>query len=130
MPEAVYNRTTGAVLARRVVRCDTVLRRFRGLMLRRPPGEDEVYLFILPQESRLEAAIHMFFVFFPIAVVWLDGAWRVVDRTLARPWRPFYAPRRPARYFLEGPPSLLDRVKEGDEIALSAIPDEKTPDWR
>ncbi len=118
MPEVVYNRTTEQVLARRVVRCDTVLRRFRGLMFRRPPGEDEIYLFILPQESRLEAAIHMFFVFFPIAVVWLDDDWRVVDRVLARPWRPLYAPRRPARYFLEGPPSLLDRIATGDEIGL------------
>lgn len=118
MPEAVYNRTTGQVLARRVVRCDTVLRRFRGLMFRRPPGEDEVFLFILPQESRLDAAIHMFFVFFPIAVVWLDGGHRVVDKTLARPWRPFYAPRRPARYFLEGHLTLLDQVAIGDEIEL------------
>lgn len=116
--ETVYNRTTGQVLARRVVRCDTVLRRFRGLMFRRPPGEDEVFLFILPQESRLDAAIHMFFVFFPIAVVWLDGGYRVVDKTLARPWRPFYAPRRPARYFLEGHPNLLDQLAIGDEIDL------------
>ncbi|MGB9724164.1 MAG: DUF192 domain-containing protein [Chloroflexia bacterium] len=119
MPEVVYNRTTGQVLARRVVRCDTVLRRFRGLMFRRPLGEDEVYLFILPQESRLDAAIHMFFVFFPIAVVWLDGRYRVVDQALARPWRPWYAPRRPARYFLEGPPSLLHRVRAGDELSLA-----------
>ncbi len=118
MPEAVYNRTTGQVLARRVVRCDTVLRRFRGLMFRRPLDEDEVYLFILPQEGRLEAAIHMFFVFFPIAVVWLDGGYRVVDKALARPWCPFCAPRRPARSFLEGHPSLLDRVAIGDEIRL------------
>ncbi|MGQ9919580.1 MAG: DUF192 domain-containing protein [Bryobacteraceae bacterium] len=118
MPEAVYNRTTGQVLARRVVRCNTVLRRFRGLMFRRPLDEDEVYLFILPQESRLEAAIHMFFVFFPIAVVWLDGEHRVVDKALARPWRPFYAPRRPARYFLEGHPALLEQVAVGDEIDL------------
>lgn len=120
MPEAVYNRTTGQVLARRVVRCDTVLRRFRGLMFRRPLDEDEVYLFILPQEGWLEAAIHMFFVFFPIAVVWLDGERRVVDKALARPWRPFYAPRRPARYFLEGPPALIERVASGDEIDFVA----------
>ena len=104
MPEVVYNRTTGQVLARRVVRCDTVLRRFRGLMFRRPLGEDEVYLFILPQESRLDAAIHMFFVFFPIAVVWLDGRYRVVDQALARPWRPWYPP--PAGALFPGRPSL------------------------
>jgi len=114
----IRNRTTGQVLARRVVRCDNFFSRCRGLMFRRPLEEDEVYLFVLDAESRLDAAIHMFFVSFPIAVIWLNSAGKVVDRALARPWRPFYAPRRPARYFLEGPPGLLERVSVGDEIEM------------
>jgi len=114
----VRNRTTGVVLARQVVCCDTLLSRGRGLMFRRPLAEDEAYLFMLERESRLDAAIHMFFVSFPIAVVWLDNDKRVVHTALARPWRPYYAPRRPARYFLEGHPSLLEKVHLGDEIEL------------
>lgn len=114
----IRNRTTGEVLARRVVRCDDFFSRGRGLMFRRPLEEDEAYLFVLGSESRLDAAIHMFFVSFPIAVIWLDDAGRVVDKALARPWRPFYAPRRPARYFIEGHPSLLEKVGVGDEIGV------------
>jgi uncharacterized membrane protein (UPF0127 family) len=122
LPDAfILNRTTGDVLARRVVLCDNFFSRGRGLMFRRPLAEDEVYLFVLGRESRLDAAIHMFFVSFPIAVVWLDASRWVVHTVLARPWWPYYAPPRPARYFLEGHPVLLDRVKVGDEIGLDVL---------
>lgn len=116
------NLRTGQVLSRRVVRCDTFLSRARGLTFRRALQEDEVYLFVLDQESVASAAIHMLFVFFPIAVIWLDGQMRVVDTALARPWRPYYAPRLPARFFVEGAPSLLQDVQAGDELALEVTP--------
>ena len=116
--ELVVNQTTGEVLARRVVRCDTFFSRGRGLTFRRSLAEDEVYLFVLDRESVANASIHMLFVFFPISVIWLDGQNRVVDTVLARPWRPYYAPSQPARYFLEGHPVLLERVNMGDQIIL------------
>ena len=112
----LMNRTTGQPLARHVVRCDTFLKRGRGLMFRRRLSEDEVYLFVEKRESVAQTTIHMFFVFFPIAVVWLDGEKRVVDKTLARPFRPFYAPRSPAKYFIEGQSSLLDGVSIGQQL--------------
>jgi uncharacterized membrane protein (UPF0127 family) len=110
------NKTTGGALAQSVVRCDTFWRRGRGLMFRRRLSEDEVYLFVEGRESVAQTTIHMFFVFFPIAVVWLDGEKRVVDKTLARPFRPYYAPKGPAKYFVEGQPSLLERVSVGDQL--------------
>jgi len=42
-------------------------------------GRDEVYLFIESRESVTRASIHMFFVFFAIAVIWLDRDKQVVD---------------------------------------------------
>jgi uncharacterized membrane protein (UPF0127 family) len=60
------------------------------------------------------AAIHMFFVFFPIAVVWLDGTNTVVDMRLARPFAPVYVPTTRAQFVLEGPLRLLERVSVGD----------------
>jgi uncharacterized membrane protein (UPF0127 family) len=56
----------------------------------------------------------MFFVPFSIAVIWLDADFRVVDRVVARPWRPFYAPRIAAQYTLEAAPELTEAVIEGD----------------
>lgn len=78
--------------------------------------EDTVYLFVEKKESVAATTIHMFFVFFPIAVIWLDSERRVVDKKLARPFRPYYAPRQPAQYYIEGHPSLLERVSLGDQL--------------
>jgi uncharacterized membrane protein (UPF0127 family) len=110
------NVTTGETLASQVVRCDTFWKRGRGLMFRPSLGLDEVYLFVEGKESVAQMTIHMFFVFFPIAVIWLDREKRVVDKTLARPFRPLYAPGGPAQYFVEGHPALLDRISAGDRL--------------
>jgi uncharacterized membrane protein (UPF0127 family) len=63
----------------------------------------------------------MFFVFFPIAAVWLDAAGRVVDTQLASPFHPLYVPQAPAKDVLEGPPSLLKRVRVGDRLRFSEV---------
>jgi uncharacterized membrane protein (UPF0127 family) len=110
------NRTTGETIVREIVRCDTFWKRGRGLMFRRALADDEGYLFVSRRESVAQVAIHMFFVFFPIAAVWLDQDRRVVDKALARPFRPYYAPRRPAQYLVEGHPLLLERVSVGDQL--------------
>ena len=81
--------------------------------------DDRVYLFVEGRESVAQTAIHMLFVFFPIAVVWLDRERRVVDKVLALPFRPYYAPSRPAQYYVEGHPGLLDRVNVGDQLEVS-----------
>lgn len=112
------NLTTGETIARRLVRCDTFWKRGRGLMFRSMPATDEVYLFIEGRESVAQTTIHMFFVFFAIAVIWLDRDKRVVDKALARPFRPYYAPSSPAQYFVEGHTSLLERVSPGDQLAF------------
>jgi uncharacterized membrane protein (UPF0127 family) len=110
------NETRGERLLGRVRRCASFLCRLRGLTWRRTLDDDEGLLLVGQRESRADAAIHMFFVFFPIAVVWLDKEGRVVDAQLARPFRPLYVPRAGARDVLEGPPSLLRRVEVGDQL--------------
>jgi uncharacterized membrane protein (UPF0127 family) len=85
-------------------------------MFRRRLAPGEALLLVEPRDSRVATAIHMLFVPFPIAVVWISGSGRVVDKTLARPWRPLYVPRAPARYILETDPAFLERVTLGDEL--------------
>ncbi len=89
---------------------------FTGLMLRRHIEKDEGLLFIYGRESKLETAIHMLFMFFPIATVWMDKNGLVVHKVLAKPWRLSYASPRPAQYFIEAHPTLLDRVEVGDRL--------------
>lgn len=112
----VWNETQGKRLLEGVRRCASFACRLRGLTLRRTLGKDEGLLLVGRRESRTDAAIHMFFVCFPIAVIWLDRSGRVVDAQLARPFRPLYVPRAPARDVLEGPPTLLEQVQIGDQL--------------
>ncbi len=111
--------STGEVVLARARWCQSAWCRGRGLMFRRHLAEDEGLLFVYRRASIGGAAIHMFFVFFPIAAVWLDEEGRVISATLARPWRPFYAPGAPARYLIEARPALLGRVAVGDQLVFS-----------
>jgi hypothetical protein len=91
-------------------------------MFRRSLVPGEALVLVEPAESRAATSIHMFFVPFPIAAVWINGAGRVVDKVAALPWRPVYAPREPARYTLEAEPGLLERVAIGDELVFEDVP--------
>lgn len=114
----VRNTRTGEIVVERARWCQSFWCHFRGLMMRRHLPEQEGLLFVYRRASIADTAIHMLFVFFPIAAVWLDNESRVVDARLARPWRPFYAPAKPARYIIEAPPALLERVQVGDRLTF------------
>jgi uncharacterized membrane protein (UPF0127 family) len=110
------NAESGAVVLARVRLCKSFWCHFRGLQLVPRLPEDEGLLFVTNHEGRTHTSIHMFFMRFSIGVVWLDAAGRVVDQQLAHPWRPAYAPKAAAQYYLEANPSVLDRVKPGDHL--------------
>ena len=116
--QVLVNQTTGETLASQITFCDTFWLKFKGLMFRRSLDPDQAYVFVCPRESIAETTIHMFFVFFPIAVLWLDARKRVVDAVVARPFRPYYAPRQAAAYFVECVPGVLERVNVGDKLTF------------
>jgi uncharacterized membrane protein (UPF0127 family) len=112
----IRNTSTDQVVLERVKWCQSFWCHFRGLMLRRSLPENEGLLFVYRRESIAETTIHMLFMFFSIAAIWMDSEGIVVDAKLARPWRPVYAPAKPARYMIEARPIVLDRVKVGDRL--------------
>lgn len=95
--------------------CQSFACRARGLMFRRQLDPDDGLLLVEPGESRTGTSIHMFFVFMSLGVAWLDTELRVVDLTVARPWR-LYWPKAPARYVLEGNPSMIESLAIGDQL--------------
>ncbi|HLY26692.1 MAG TPA: DUF192 domain-containing protein [Aggregatilineales bacterium] len=111
------NADTGAVLLERAKWCHDFWCHLRGLMFRLDLPDNEGLLFVYERESRMDTSIHMLFCFFPIATIWLDSKGVVVDKVLAKPWRPAYAPRLPAQYFIEARPLLLDKVAVGDRLS-------------
>jgi hypothetical protein len=87
---------------------------FRSLL---PP--DEGALLIMPRESRLDSAIHMLFVRFDLAVFWINNSMQVVDKVMARSWRPAYIPARAARYVLELHPDHFPAYEISDRVVFT-----------
>jgi uncharacterized membrane protein (UPF0127 family) len=81
--------------------CDTFLSQLRGLMFRSRLPRDEGLLLVGKRDARLDSSIHMLFVAFDLCVVWINADRQVVDKVLAKSWRPAYFSKRPARYVLE-----------------------------
>jgi uncharacterized protein len=102
----------------RVVSCKSFGKRLRGLMFRRELPADQGVLLEGSRESRLDAAIHMLFVGFDLAVFWINSEYEVVDKIVAKPWRAAYFPRRPARYVLELHPEHFSAYEIGHKVKI------------
>ena len=91
--------------------CASFLCQLRGLTFRKHLPHGEGLLLVQRGDSRVEASIHMMFVWIDLAIVWINSAGEVVDVRLARRWRPAYIPQRPARRAIEMAPTTWGRVK-------------------
>jgi uncharacterized membrane protein (UPF0127 family) len=108
------NKILGSPL--KAVYCDSFLCRLRGLMFRKSlPAEDGLIL-VYGSDSRMDASIHMMFVNFDLAVIWINSAGKVVDKVLAKQWKLAYLPKSPARYVLEIVPERLGEFEIGDRV--------------
>ena len=96
--------------------CDTFLTQLRGFTLHSRLARDEGLLLVGTRDSRLDSSIHMLFVFFDLTVVWINADMQVVDKVLARSWRPAYFSKRPAKYVLEVHPDRWEDYEVGDKV--------------
>jgi hypothetical protein len=112
----VRNRRTGEILIQSARWCSSRLCRLRGLQFRRKLNPGEALILVKAKDSIANSSIHMLFVFFPIAAVWINSAGRVTSAQLAKPWRLYYASKEPACYVLETSPAILERIQVGDEV--------------
>jgi len=58
----------------------------------------------------------MLFVPFDLSVIWINSAMQVVDKVLAKSWRPAYFSKRPAKYALEIHPKRWGDFEIGDRV--------------
>ena len=108
------NRPTQGIL--RIKYCDTFLSQLRGFTLRSALSPEEGLLLVGARDSRVESSIHMLFVSFDLSVVWISSGMRVVDKILAKSWRPAYFSKQPARYVLEIHPERWTDFEIGDGV--------------
>ena len=87
-------------------------------MLKRELSPEEGIILVEREEGIVSASIHMFFMNFDLAVIWLNAEKRVVTRMVAQKWKPYYSPKSPARYTLEIHPSRYDEFCLNDQIVF------------
>ncbi len=112
----IENRDRPIQGALRIRYCDTFLTQLRGLTFRSRLPRDEGLLLVETRDSRLDSSIHMLFVSFDLSVIWINSNLEVVDKVLARSWRPAYFPKKPARYVLEIHPERWGDFEIGDGV--------------
>jgi uncharacterized membrane protein (UPF0127 family) len=96
--------------------CDTFFTQLRGFTFRSGISPDEGLILVGRRDSRLDSSIHMLFVPFDLLVIWIDSSMRVVDKVIAKSWRPAYFSKQPARYVLEIRPERWDDFEIGDGV--------------
>ena len=102
---AIRNQTNGSILAEKYQLCTTMLQKAMGLMFSRP--KNLVFRF----EKEKTVPLHMFFVFYPIDVIFLDKNRQIVE--IKKEFRPFsvYTPRQKAQYVIELPNGKISETK-------------------
>ena len=111
-------RTDGTL---RIKFCDTFLCQLRGLTFRSRLSSEEGLLLVGKRDSRLDSSIHMLFVAFNLAIVWINSEMIVVDKILARSWRPAYFSKQPAKYVLEVHPERWGDFEIGDRVQFKNV---------
>jgi len=105
----------------RIKFCDSFLTQLRGFTLRSRLPRDEGLILVGRRDSRLDSSIHMLFVFFDLAVFWINSDRKVVDKVLAKAWRPAYFSKEPAQYVLEIHPDRWGDFEIGDEVQFKDV---------
>jgi uncharacterized membrane protein (UPF0127 family) len=105
--------------ALRIKYCDNFVKQLRGFTFHPQLARDEGLVLVGTRDSRLDSSIHMFFVSFDLCVVWINSQMQVVDKVLAKSWRPAYFSKQPAKYVLEVHPDRWDEFQIGDTVQFT-----------
>ena len=117
----VTNKATNEILIESAHWCSSRLCRLRGLQFRRKLKPGEALILVKDKDSVASSSIHMFFVFFPIAAIWINSKGKVTSAQLAKPWRPYYASAEPAALVIETIPDFLERISVGDTLEFQEL---------
>lgn len=111
----VINKTKKTVLGESEI-ADTFFSRLRGTMFKKEL-ERGLILKLPNDRSRNGSAIHMFFVRFPLDIIFVDSNKKVVDTVSIDPWKT-YTPKKPAKYVIEMGKGTIkaSETKIGDQL--------------
>jgi uncharacterized membrane protein (UPF0127 family) len=113
---SIENKNRGIAGPLQIKYCDSFLTQLRGFTLHPSLSRDEGLVLVGTRDSRLDSSIHMLFVSFDLAVIWINANMQVVDKVLAKSWRPAYFSKQPAKYVLEVHPDRWEEFQIGDTV--------------
>lgn len=116
---SVENKNRAIAAPLQIKYCDTFLTQLRGFTLRSRLSRDEGLVLVGKRDSRLDSSIHMLFVSFDLAVIWINSDMQIVDKVIAKSWRPAYFSKEPAKYVLEVHPGRWDEFQVGDVLKFN-----------
>ena len=95
---------------------DSFMSRFLGLMFKNNL-EGGLILKLPSSRSRRGSAIHMFFMKFPLDIIFVDADKKIVDMVSIEPWKT-YTPKDPAKYVIEMEKGSINNfnLEIGDEL--------------
>ena len=108
----------GKVIANKVHILKSEAEKVRGLILRKEPRLDEIFLFVFRKSKRW--AFHMWFMRYPIDIMWLDENFVIVD--IIEGFKPFkyWKPKKQSKYVIESRKGFIkkNKIKIGDFLTL------------
>ena len=97
----------------------TPFQRSLGLRFRPEKEFTKPLVFTLSRETRFNATLDMFFVFYPIDVAFLDSSKKIVE--VLEGFKPFtfHTPSKPVKHFIELPNGWVKRfsIKPGQRLS-------------
>jgi len=118
MPKSIIIENTNRKIINppRIKYCNTFLTHLRGFTFHPQLNLEEGLVLVGKRDSRADSSIHMLFVSFDLAVFWINSNKQVVDKIIAKSWKPAYFSKEPARYVLEIHPDRFGDYEIGDTV--------------
>jgi uncharacterized membrane protein (UPF0127 family) len=115
----LINRTRNTVVAGKKRLMNSLFSKAKGLMFTSSSAvRDKAWVFVFKKEKTV--SLHMFFVFYPVDIIFLDRAKKVIE--IKTNFKPFtiYVPKKKAQYVVECGAGAVrkSRTKIGDQIVL------------
>ena len=104
----IKNKTKKTLLAKNAKICKNIFSKGLGLMFSR---KKKTIIFIFKKEKKVP--LHMFFVFYPIDVLFLNKNKNVVEKKENFKPFAFYSPKNKSKYVIELPKATIKKTKTG-----------------
>ena len=89
-----------------------------GLMFSSEANVRKGICMVIDKRDSKSFVIHMLFCFYAYDVLFVDSRFRVVDKTILKPWSYGYAPKKPCKYVIESWAGTFRNIKIREKIEI------------